>query len=234
MIDSPTVTRDRSILGRTFGVAFRKETYANVAYLLARFPLGIVYFTVFVTGISLGIALTPLVVGIPILAAVLALAGHVGRIEAGLLREVLGHEVTWSTADPGDLALWPYLKTVATRPSNYLLMMFALASFALGITVFTGLVIWFTLAPVLILAPVLYWIPGVNYGVTTADVIEVGPVSVNGDTVSQLSVTTLPEALVASLFGVVLAVIGLHLLNGTARLLSSLTERALASRSDND
>lgn len=232
MSDHATTTRDRSVVGRTFGVAFRKKTYANVAYLLARFPLGIVYFTVFVTGISLGVALTPLVVGIPVLAGVLALAGYVGRVEAGLLREVLGRDVTWPTADAGELALWPYLKTVATRPGNYLLAVFALASFAPGIALFTGLTVWFTLALVLVFAPVLYWMPGVEYGpVTTADAIEVGPMSVSADTANQLSVTTLPEALVASLLGVVILVAGLHAVNGVARLLSSLVERALASRS---
>ncbi len=230
MTDNAT-TRGRSTLGRTFGVAFRTETHANMVYLLARFPLGIAYFTVFVTGISLGVALTPVVVGIPILAGVLALAGYVGRIEAGLLRKLLGREVTWSTADAGELALWPYLKTVATRPSNYLFVVFALGSFALGTALFTGLTVWFTLAVVLVLAPVLYGVPGVSYQVTTADAITVGPVSVSADTANQLSVTTLPEALVASVFGIALVGIGLHLVNGTAHLLSSLTERALASRS---
>ncbi|MFB6227251.1 MAG: sensor domain-containing protein [Halobacteriales archaeon] len=233
MVDNTTITRNRSVVGRTLGVAFRKRTYANMAYLLARFPLGIAYFTVFVTGLSLGVALTPLVVGIPILAGVLALAGYVGRVEAGLLREVLGRDVTWSTADAGELALWPYLKTVATRPSNYLLAVFALVSFALGIALFTGLTIWFTLAVVLALAPVLYWMPGVEYGqVTTTDAIEVGPASVSADTVNQLSVTTLPEALVASVLGVAILIVGLHVVNGTAALLANVTEGLLATRGE--
>ena len=63
---------------RLFGVGFRRETYANLAYLLARFPLGIAYFTVLITGLSLGVGLVPIVVGIPILAGVLALGGYIG------------------------------------------------------------------------------------------------------------------------------------------------------------
>ncbi len=160
MSNHASTTRNRSVVGRTLGVAFRKRTYANMAYLLARFPLGIAYFTVFVTGISLGIALTPLVVGIPILAGVLALAGYVGRVEAGLLREVLGRDVTWSTADA----------------------------------------------------------------------VELGPVSVGADTANQLSVTTLPEALVASLLGVAILIAGLHVVNGIAALLATFAERVLATR----
>jgi hypothetical protein len=233
MVDNTTITRDRSVVGRTFGVVFRKETYANMAYLLARFPLGVAYFSVFVTGISLGIALTPLVVGIPILAGVLALAGYVGRVEAGLLREALGRDVTWSTADAGELALWPYLKTVATRPSNYLLTVFALASFLAGIVLLTGITVWFTLALMFVLAPVLYWVPGVEYGpVTTADTIEVGSVSVSADTANLLSITTFPEALVASLLGVVILIVGLHVVNGTATLLAKVTGGLLATRSE--
>jgi hypothetical protein len=52
----------RSLANRIFGVGFRRETCANLVYLLARFPLGIVYFTVLLTGLSLGIGLIPLVV----------------------------------------------------------------------------------------------------------------------------------------------------------------------------
>jgi hypothetical protein len=43
-----------SLANRIFGVGFRRETYANLAYLLTRFPLGIAYFTVLITGLSLG------------------------------------------------------------------------------------------------------------------------------------------------------------------------------------
>jgi len=43
-----------SLANRSFGVGFRRETCANSAYLLARFPLGIAYLTVLVTGLVLG------------------------------------------------------------------------------------------------------------------------------------------------------------------------------------
>lgn len=44
-----------SLASRVFGVGFRRETYANLAYLLVRFPIGIAYFTVLLTGLSLGV-----------------------------------------------------------------------------------------------------------------------------------------------------------------------------------
>jgi len=61
------------------------KTYRNIVYLLLRFPLGLAYFTTSVTGVSLGVALVPLAVGIPILGAVLGLADYVALVEAGLL-----------------------------------------------------------------------------------------------------------------------------------------------------
>lgn len=71
-----------------FGVVARKQTYANIAYLLLSFPLGIGYFTVLVTGaaipIGLGFAFVDmatsepialLIAGIPLLLVLLCIGG---------------------------------------------------------------------------------------------------------------------------------------------------------------
>lgn len=54
-------------MGDFFDVITRKQSYLNIVYLLVSFPLSIGYFVFFVTGLSLGIGLTPILVGIPIL-----------------------------------------------------------------------------------------------------------------------------------------------------------------------
>jgi NAD/NADP transhydrogenase beta subunit len=53
---------------------------------------------------------------------------------------------------------------------------------------------------------------------------------VGADTATQLSVTTLPEALLASLLGVAALIVGLHVVNGTAALLAKVTEGMLTDR----
>ena len=50
-----------------FGVFKRKQTYLNVLYLFMSFPLGILYFVFLITGLSLGLGLTPILLGIPII-----------------------------------------------------------------------------------------------------------------------------------------------------------------------
>ncbi|MFB6297860.1 MAG: sensor domain-containing protein [Salinirussus sp.] len=218
----------RSLARRVFGVGFRKETYANLAYLLARFPLGIAYFTILVTGLSLGLSLVPVVVGVPILAGVLGLAGYIGVVEAELLARLRGRDVSHEPADPGELPVTAYLKTVATDPRNYLLVAFGLGSFVVGVHLFAAITVVFSLGVALAAAPLLYQAPGVEYGLAqTAGTVELGPVSVDAGAIAGPSVSTLPEALAVSLLGVVVCLVGLHAVNLTAWLFGALTERVL-------
>lgn len=216
----------QSRVSRVFGVGFRRETYANLAYLLARFPIGIAYFTTFVTGLSVGLALVPLIVGIPIISGVLGLAGYVGVVEASLLRRIRGVEVSHHPADPSELSMVAYLKTVATDPRNYLFVLFAFVSFAVGITLFVVITVVFTLALTLVAAPALYWLPGVDYDVTGVEgTLELGALSFESESFVGASIDTFPEALLASLLGVVICLVGLHAVNLTARLHGDVSER---------
>lgn len=232
MTEPATATRSRSVTGRVFGAVTDSETYRNIAYLLLRFPLGVAYFTAFVTGVALGVALVPLAVGGPILAAVLGLADHVALVEAALLRRLLGREVTWEPADPGELPVWPYLKTVGTDPRCYLLVAFFVATFFLGTFAFVATTVVFTLALAYLLAPLLFWLPGVTYGGTGTVgnvAVDLGPVdlTLTADTIGFLAVGTLPEALVASLFGAVLGLVAVHVLGAAGRVHAAVTQALL-------
>jgi hypothetical protein len=226
-------TDGRSLVNRVFGVGFRRQTYANLAYLLARFPLGIAYFTVLTTGVSLGVALVPVAVGIPILAGVLAFGGYIGVVEAGLLRRLRGRDVSISLADPSELSITDYLKTVVTTPRNYLLVAFGFASFALGIPLFVVITVVFSLGIALAVTPLVYWIPGSGYNLDAPrGTIDVGSFSVETGSVAGGSINTLPEALAASVIGVVVCLAGLHAINLGAWAIAGLTERTLTSLSE--
>ena len=58
-----------------FGVVATSQSYLNLVFLTLSFPLGIFYFVFLVTGISLGMALSIIVIGLAIL------AGLVGQIQ---------------------------------------------------------------------------------------------------------------------------------------------------------
>lgn len=220
----------RSLTNRIFGVGFRRDTYANLAYLLIRFPLGIAYFTVLSVGLSLGVGLIPVLVGIPVLAGLLALGGYIGVIEAELLNRLRGCDVTIDPANPSELSMMDYLKTVATTPRNYVLIVFGLGSFFIGVPLFVAITVVFTLGIVLAATPFTYWIPGIDYELTGLEgTIKLGSVSVDAGAVAGGSIDTLPEALVASVIGVVICLAGLHAVNLTARLLGEVTKRILTS-----
>ena len=85
-----------------FGVVGRRETDSNLAYLLVGLPVGIAYYAALVTGVSLGVGLLPVVVGVPILAATVGAAGYVGVIDAELLGRVRGRQVSYGPTDPSE------------------------------------------------------------------------------------------------------------------------------------
>jgi hypothetical protein len=199
-------TTARSALGRFFGVAVDPQTYRNLAYLLLTFPLGILYFTVLWGGGAAGVATIPILVGIPILVAVLAVAVTLADLETRLARGLLGADVASETPQPGDETLGEYVRGLALDPRSYLAVVYLFSKFVVGLASFVALTFASVLSTVFVLAPVLYNRPGVSYqfGVTTVE--------------------TLPAALGASVVGVLVAFVSLHLFNVAAWALGEYTE----------
>ena len=94
----PTVHHLRSFVA----VPLRPQTYLNLLYLALAFPLGVLYFVIFVVGFSLGISLTILVIGIPLLLLVVAGALVVATFERWLARVLLGVEFPDASIDDSD------------------------------------------------------------------------------------------------------------------------------------
>ena len=64
------------------GVLTNSQTYKNLAYLLLSFPLGVFYFVFLITGISLGVSLAIIWIGIPIFIGVLMLSRTFANLRA--------------------------------------------------------------------------------------------------------------------------------------------------------
>jgi hypothetical protein len=80
-------------LTKYFGVVANEETYLNLMYLLLAFPLGVVYFTFLVTGLSLGLGTVIIWIGIPILLAVFAASWGLAAFERMLAMLLLREEI---------------------------------------------------------------------------------------------------------------------------------------------
>ena len=92
MTDTPHSFRQTPI-GRFLCAPIEPRSYANLLFLAMAFPLGLAYFIFLVVGLSLGVGLLIIWVGIPILALVLAGSWLLAAMERQLAIHLLGAEV---------------------------------------------------------------------------------------------------------------------------------------------
>ena len=117
-----------------FGALVSPRTWLAVIHLLAGLVIGIVSFTVVVTGISLGIALLPLfLVGIPVLVAVIWMAGVGARAERARFAVLLGTEIPGPPPRPDEPTGWRRLNLLFLARSTWLPSVYALVRLPLSV-----------------------------------------------------------------------------------------------------
>jgi lysylphosphatidylglycerol synthetase-like protein (DUF2156 family) len=185
--------------GGIFAALASKQTYLNFAYLLLSFPLGIFYFVLLVVGLSLGVGLSIIGIGLLILLAVLVAMRSLANWERLLGIWLLGAHIPPPAPRPEPwehplIALRRYLTDSYTWKSLiYFVVKFPLAIATFVITIF---LVSFTLA--LVSAPLFYRYAPVNlffWHVTRAE-----------------------EALICAAIGLILGLISVHIFNGIAWL----------------
>jgi hypothetical protein len=202
---------------RFLGGLFSPQTYRSVLYLLVRLPLGIAYFATFFTGLVVGVVLTPLGVGIPLLGVVIGSSDYAGRFEATVTNWLLGTDLGHvAIHDPHEEPLVPYVKAVLTEPRSYLLVAYFLVSMAVGVGTFTLVLSAITVGFVLLLAPFAAVTPGTEYTIPDP--------SLTGGTVA---IDTLPEGLALSVLGLAALLVSAHVANALATLHASGTAAVL-------
>jgi hypothetical protein len=192
-----------------FGAPLRGQTYLNMLYLFLAFPLGLLYFVFLVTGLSLGLGLIIIWVGVFILLAVFAiwygLLAFERAMAIGLLREKIPPMA--SPAAPGS-GVWKRFTAALKNPVTWKGLLYLVAKFPIGIFSFVVLVTFLSTGLALLLAPAYYNLvnPGINI---TLDGSFFTPIWV---------VNSLPKAIVASVVGIFVLLIGLQAFNGLAWL----------------
>jgi hypothetical protein len=192
---------DTNPLERLFGVFVKSETYLNLLYLLLAFPLGLAYFIFLVTGLSLGVGLLILWVGFLILAGVMALSWPLTLFERqqaiGLLHVDMP-PLSQPTQQPAT-SFWQQVKNHLTNPVTWKGILFLFLKFPIGIACFVVTITLISTSFAMIFAPLAYpW----SY------------INIDGYTLHSM-----PAALVACVFGLVLAPLSLHLFNWIAKYL---------------
>ena len=165
-----------STLNRFFGVVALPRTWLGIVFHLLAFPLGLFYFVFLITGISVGVGLVVVWVGIPILLVVAGAWWLFAAFERLQARYLLGADVpqaarAWETVD----GVWGKLKAHFGTGSTWLDLAYLIVKLAFGTVSFTLLVTlpsavgWLLAMPVLAILgiPVVNgtWVPPLWFGV---------------------------------------------------------------------
>jgi signal transduction histidine kinase len=124
-------TQRRSLF---FGVIRRPQTYRNLSYVLAAFPLGLAYFVYLITVLTTGVSTIFVLVGIPITAFGIISWWWLAAFERQLAIHWLGVEIgPMAPPMPPGLSLWQQLLAHLRRRVTWTSLLYLLAKFPLGL-----------------------------------------------------------------------------------------------------
>jgi hypothetical protein len=194
-------------LAKFFGVVTRGQTYLNALYLLLAFPLGIFYFVFLITGISLGISLSILWVGLFILLAVYGVWYALVAFERGLAISLLHEEIPpMHTEDLSGKTLFQKFSSTLSNPVTWKGLVYLFVKFPLGILSFVLLVTLVSISAALVATPLYFQYIHPQIGVYWTGV-SWSPMWV---------IDTMSKAISVSIAGIFLTIISMHILNALA------------------
>lgn len=193
-------------IGRFFKVVGSGQAYLNLLYLLAAFPLGLFYFIFLASGLSAGISLLIIWVGIPILLLVGAGCWVLASFERSVVINWLKEDVPPMAYPSNEGAdIWTRFKEYLANPVTWKSLLYLFLKFPLGISTFVVLITLISLTLAFLTMPFTYeflqYFPsGVSFGTST-------PV---------WYIDSMNDALLGALIGMMLWPVTLHVTNGLA------------------
>ncbi|WP_227354324.1 sensor domain-containing protein [Haladaptatus salinisoli] len=227
-------------LSRVLRAPARAQTYRNLLYLASAFPRGIAYFVLLMVGVSAGIPLLFVGIGVPILLLLLAAVVGLATFERTLVGALLGVDVPPAAETEGGLLT--RAKRLVTEALTWKAVAYLLSVFVLGNLSITLLASVLATSVSFVSAPLYY-----RDAPVTAHAF--GPIP-SGDVTLDLAfgwdnllvgltttvqvgswqVETLPGALLVAGLGCVLLLCSLQLFNVLAQLWGRYARVMLAPR----
>jgi signal transduction histidine kinase len=174
----------RHVLRRFAGVPFAAATWKHVVYLLLAFPLGIVYFVALAVGVSLGIGLAIIWVGLPILLLTALAWRAAAGLERLLARTLLDLRIPAPAHMGPGLTVWQRVKLLLRDPVTWKSLVFVALKLPLGIVGFAAIVGLGFVTLVLAFAPaIVAFTPVTFFGWimnTPAEAVPMVPVGILG------------------------------------------------------
>jgi hypothetical protein len=127
---------------RFFGVVSQPQSYRNIGYLLLGLPLGTIWFTVLVSGLSVGISmLVVALLGIPVLLGIWYASRAFANVERSTANVFLGeHFALAPMASRARGNLWVRLRSMTRERDRWRELGYLLMRFPVGIATFTAAV----------------------------------------------------------------------------------------------
>jgi len=165
-----------SALTRFFGVVVRPQTWLGILFHILAFPLGLFYFVFLVTGLSVGVGLVVVWVGIPILLVVAGAWWLFGAFERLQAQYLLGATMPqtpreWERVD----GIWGKLRAHFGSGATWMDLLYLFAKLVFGTISFTLLVVavstvgWFLAIPFFAVfdVPIVNgtWVPPLWFGI---------------------------------------------------------------------
>ncbi|HEV2035192.1 MAG TPA: sensor domain-containing protein [Candidatus Dormibacteraeota bacterium] len=203
-----------------------RRTYLRISYLLLAMPLGILYFTVIITGLSVGVSTAIVIIGFPILLGTLLCWLLFGRIERELAIHLLGARVRpMPIPDPAKRSAWQRLLRTLGDPVTWKSLVYVMLEFPFGIFSFTLAVVLISVSVTLVLYPMIYALATASYQQFPDQAVGTMWPGVTID--GHFSTSVAFRFLGVSAFGIVFSAASLALLNGTGWLWARFAELML-------
>ena len=194
---------DRAV-SRFIRVVVSPQAYINLVYSLASFPLGVFYFVVLVSGLTTGISLVIVWVGIPILLFVGVGWLVIGSFERFMAIHLLKEDVpalVYPSKQNADI--WTQVKENIVNPVLWKSPLYLFLKFPLGIATFVVLVTLVSLTLAFLTLPFTY---------ESMEFIQPGIFL--GAELPIWNIDSMGDALLGSLIGLILWLVTLHVSNG--------------------
>ena len=150
----PAIPPAQGLIGQIFGVFVDPRTYGALFFMLVSLPLGIIYFTWAVTGLSLSLGLSVLIFGLAFFLLFISSVRAVALVECRIIEALLGERMPRRPAMVLPRGGWiSRVKFYLTDPRTWLTILYMVLCLPLGILYFTIATVFLSLALTLPLAP---------------------------------------------------------------------------------
>jgi signal transduction histidine kinase len=189
----------------------------DTVYLLTGLPMGILTFTVAVTGWSTGLGLLITLIGFPVLLLTTVAIRGLSHVERSRAKLVLDEPLVVRYKEPSQPGIWARCKSIFSDSQNWRDLAWALLLLGVGIAGFTIAVTAIGVVLGLVFAPAWTWALW-----DSADPVDLG----------LFHVTDIWTSLAATAIGIAIAPLGLALVRGSAAATGALARALLAPRTE--